>query len=38
MSTYSEETLHLDSDIEGEEFNSGDGVGPDRDDFGEREL
>ncbi|XP_045791191.1 protein FAR1-RELATED SEQUENCE 5-like [Trifolium pratense] len=34
MSTYSEEMLHLDSDIEGEEFTSGDGVGTDRDDLG----
>jgi hypothetical protein len=30
----SEEMLHLDSDIEGEEFTSGDGVGTDRDELG----
>ncbi|MCI23158.1 hypothetical protein A2U01_0044336, partial [Trifolium medium] len=33
MSTYSEETLHLDSDIDGEEFISGDGVGTDGEEF-----
>jgi hypothetical protein len=34
MSTYSEEMLHLDSDIDGEEFISGDGVDTDRDELG----